>query len=291
MTVTRICLLAISLAFSLCSLAQLQVNCGPDSYACVSLWGIDTTAIGHTEMVSGGKEPYSYSWEANYSVGSSYFGASYFLNDSTLDQPLLVNAYHEPIHFKLTVTDANGNQASDSLVIRFSQFGYLGVEHTDTISQGDSLTLYHAIGNGIGRLRFFWSPDYHLSNTKIEYPKAAPMVDTVYSVYAVDSVGCVSNETIHTVFVEKSSGIQDYHQKLQVSIFPNPINDATLLKISDNPYKSLELRIVSADGKEISRKEFSGNSMRIGADIKQSGAYFYLIYHQQELLARGSFIR
>lgn len=291
MSVLRTCFLLCSLAFSICSLAQLRVNCGPDSYACVSLWGVDTTAIGHTEMVSGGKEPYSYSWEANYNVGSTYFGASYFLNDSTLDQPLLVNAFHEPIHFKLTVTDADGQQASDSLVIRFSQFGYLQIELADSIKQGDSLTLNHTIGNGIGPLRFFWSPDYHLSNTKVEHPKAAPLVDTVYSVYAIDSVGCVSSESIHTVYVEKSSSIKDFQQKLKVKIFPNPINDGTLLSIDENSFKSLELRIISADGKEIIRKEFYGNSIYIGADIKQSGAYFYLLYHQQELLARGSFIR
>jgi hypothetical protein len=111
----------------------------------------------------------------------------------------LYNPNHtEWIKFTLHVTDAEGNNAKDSLFIRFSKFGYLtGGRETYFLQKGDSIQVQFnsntiAIGGGIQPLEYHWQPKTGLTDPESSETWCKPDSSIQYSAIAIDSCGCVS---------------------------------------------------------------------------------------------------
>lgn len=124
---TKIFTLGVLMLISSSLFGQLTIDAGNDTILCVSLWGVDTTEIGGKPTALGGTEPYTYSWETNYTIGSNTFGASYFLDDSTKVNPKIVSYAPKGLKFILTVSDNNGAILRDTVNVRFSNFVYTQV--------------------------------------------------------------------------------------------------------------------------------------------------------------------
>jgi hypothetical protein len=284
-------LLIIFLFLSAFSYGQLVVDAGNDTIICIGTEENDSTLLGGKPTASGGTEPYTYSWSASYTIGNHTYGASHFLNDSSLANPTLVSTPEHFLKCKLTVTDHAGAQAQDSVVIRFSRFMYLVMDNYISIKQGDTASLFSIIGQGIEPLKYSWTPNYHLSDSSICCPNAWPDTTVTYQVIAIDSIGCISAPDYVDVYVF-TTGINNNTEGLfHSSVFPNPIEAGSAITIDSENQETLSIEIMDASGKSISSHSFSGNTYFIGDQFTMNGIYLYLIKNNSRVIAYGRFIK
>jgi hypothetical protein len=266
---------------------QLQVNAGNDTILCLSPW--DTIEIGGHPAAWGGQEPYLYTWSTNVRVGSQNWGASHFLDDTTKANPKLVDRFYESLTLKLEVRDNSGAVSEDSINVRFSIFYSLAWDFYANIMQGDTIYLAHDIVGGIPPLKFAWSPNYNISDTSISSPLAWPYVDTWYKVIAIDSIGCVSQPCYFDVRIKPSQIPQS--TGYQSTLFPNPIDNGSVLYFDVPTHKNLMLKVLDSNGKIIFTDIFLSGSYRIGEKINKSGSYIYVISDGSKIISSGQFIK
>ncbi len=270
---------------------QLKINAGNDTTICVSAMGIDIIEIGGNPTASGGIEPYSYTWSTNYSIGSQFFGTSYFLDDSTNSNPKIVNYALDSLRLKLMVTDNLGAKAEDSIAIRFSIFYYLTIDCIHFINQGDTVSLFGNMGQGMGPLSYTWSPDYHISDTTASSPLAWPDTSVIYRVYAVDSIGCVSEPSTCSIYVNSARISQMNNHLIKSIVFPNPINSNSTIILNEDNTDALTLQILNNNGQTVLIDKFSSNTYKIGNKRLGDGYYVYLIKNGLRIVSSGKFIK
>jgi hypothetical protein len=73
-----------------------------------------------------------------------------------------------------------------------------------------------------------------------------------YSVTVTDNNGCSASDEI---LVSVLTGINTVNSDVAVRVFPNPAKDNITVDISGIPSKTVVMRILSVDGKQISREE------------------------------------
>lgn len=285
--------LAISILILLTSrlFGQLQIDAGNDTIICVGAWGVDTTEIGGNPTAFGGVEPYIYSWSTNYTIGSNYFGASYFLDDSTISNPNIINDAPTNLTFKLIVTDNSGAQAEDSIRIRFSSFAYIDWECFAVINQGDTAILNSTIGLGIEPLTFFWSPSYNISDTSIHNPKVWPDTSLYYYVYAIDSIGCKSETSSCWISVNTTAINSIYLDLINSYVYPNPISNHSRISVELNSENALYIEIINSTGQVVLTDRFSNGSYFIGDITFSTGLYVYLIKNDTNIISYGRFVK
>jgi hypothetical protein len=270
---------------------QLKVNAGNDTALCTNGADFDTLVIGGYPTAFGGVEPYHYSWSTEYSIGSQSFGASYFLDDSTNSNPKLVNSSPDYLKLKLTVTDNLGTKAEDSITIRFSIFYYLAIECIGFINQGDTVTLSGNIGQGIGSLSYIWSPNFNISDTSAASPQVWPDTSVYYHVYAIDSIGCVSEISTCSIYVNSTAIPQMSRDLLKSEVLPNPINSESRIVLNEDTMKNATLQIMNGNGQTVLYDKFSSNTYIIGDKIIADGFYIYVIKNGSEIVSNGKFIK
>lgn len=98
--------------------------------------------------------------------------------------------------YRVTGTDVNGCQSSDTVLIRVKLPGKLSVGLGDTICVGETVQLRAA-----GHELFTWTPAASLNNARIPNPLARPTTTTNYIVIGTDSLGCFSDTGVIPVIV------------------------------------------------------------------------------------------
>ncbi|NBC82461.1 MAG: hypothetical protein GVY19_03670 [Bacteroidetes bacterium] len=270
--------------------AQLQVNAGNDTVICVGLQGVDTTRIGGHPTVSGGVEPYRYTWSAKYSIGSNTYHASNYLNDTNLANPHIINdPVGKQLNFHLKVTDYNDQQGFDSIVVRFSRYMYTLEDYMANINAGDTIMLGNNIDGGIEPLRFAWYPNYNISDTTIHNPMAWPDINIDYKVYAIDSVGCKSATDIFEVTVNPVDIEIPKSDKALSIVSPNPIDGSSIISLRTNIESALQITIINDKGQFIWRDDLRNSSYPIGQIIQSKGLFRYFITDGQEIISYGQF--
>lgn len=282
---------AVLILISTSLFGQLKIDAGNDTILCVSVWGVDTTEIGGNPTASGGTEPYTYSWETNYTIGSNSFGASYFLDDSTKANPKIVNDAPESLKFIITISDNTGDELRDSVNVRFSSFVYTSMDYFANINQGDTVTLAHNIGLGIEPLSFAWSPNYNISDTTISNPQAWPETDTDYKVIATDSIGCISEPDIFEIDVTQVGIAQNKETDSKSVVFPNPVEGNSKIYLIDSKNSDFGIKVINAKGQLILLDRMVSDSYQIGNKINQTGLYIYLIVNKDEIISSGQFVK
>ncbi|MFK7947132.1 MAG: T9SS type A sorting domain-containing protein [Saprospiraceae bacterium] len=224
------------------SLAQLTVDAGTDTTFCVTAQGqVLNGIIGGDPTVSGGTAPYTYTWEIEYYIGSYLFTASYFLNDTTIANPMVIFDAPEPsITFHVTVTDANGNQGTDSISISFSKFGILPVINDVFITSGDTTPISISVGGGTPPYTYEWFPNYKISDTTVASPLVWSESDTFYMCTIKDALGCpftFNNIVIVTVWPvsTKQALIKD------LKIYPNPTQDYLMIELEKGEIQHINI--------------------------------------------------
>ena len=210
-------------------------------------------------------EPYTYSWETEYKVGQKSYGASFFLDDTSIANPKIIKTVPNlsRLKFKLKVKDSMGTEIADSIIIRFSVFVYTMVYFSPEINEGDTIMLPHNIGGGIEPLSFLWTPNYNISDSSESHTMAWPDTSTTYQVIATDSVGCMSmSENIHVTV--NPLNVSKYQSELQPCLFPNPGTSNSVLLINTKSFKNLEIVIFSLNGQLILQDKFVDNTYQIG---------------------------
>ena len=287
---TQFTLFVILILISSKLFGQLTIDAGNDTIICVSVWGVDTTVIGGNPTAIGGTEPYNYTWETNYTIGSNTYGASCFLDDSTRANPKIVNDAPENLKFILTVSDNNEAQLIDSINIRFSRFVYTLVDYFANITQGDTVTLLHNIGLGIDPLCFSWTPNYNISDTSNSNPKVWPYIDTDYQVFAMDSIGCISEPDVFEISVNPVGIVQNKYKDFKSIVFPNPVNGKSKIYILDNQDTDYDIKVINSNGQIILTDKMDSDSYEIGSKINKTGLYVYLIFRDKEIISTGQFV-
>ena len=270
---------------------QLMVNAGEDTAICANGWDFDTVEIGGNPTASGGVEPYIYTWSTNYTIGSYIFGASYFLDDSTKSNPKVMCPTLDILKLKLIVTDNQGAIAEDSITIRFSIFDYLTIECIYFINQGDTVTLSGNMGQGIGPLSFTWSPNYNISDTSMASPKAWPDTSVYYHVYAIDSIGCVSELSTCSIYVNTTGISQINNDLIKSIVVPNPINSSSKILLNKSTMDNSSLHIFNSNGQTVLIDKFSSDTYIIGDKIIADGFYIYVIKNGSEIVSNGKFVK
>lgn len=269
-------ILSLLLFFNLnTSKAQLTANAGDDTILCE----YGTLYLGSQPTAQDGTAPYTYAWETFYTLGETTYFASTFLNDTTASNPLIIEHLPnlESLTFKLTVTDAMSQVATDSITIVFSQYVSTLDDKVATISQGDSVLLYHGISGGVPPLTYEWSPNYNLSDNTAEFPWAKPETTTIYVCTVTDVAGCQSTIGGGFVVYVNTLGIKEINET-QFTLFPNPATDEINILFETDRVKNLTIKIYDITGKlELTRNTKSFGKTAINTKDFSPGIYILSI--------------
>ncbi len=231
--------------FSLNLFSQFVVDAGKDTTICASLYF--TEAKLENVTVSNGEAPYTIKWECNveYSVNSK-LTASDLLKDTTVLTPTIIKPLKDYsnkwILFTVEVTDKNGNQAKDSLKVRFSSYKYLMGYTVKEINRGDSILLQgSSVIGGIAPVSYHWQPEEYLEHPNSLTTWAKPVERTSYGIVLTDSCGCVSEPNLVCEIRVRPSKIEDdinaNSRKLKIRqinnkiCFNNPLREEAIISV------------------------------------------------------------
>ncbi len=155
------------------------ISAGPAKAICLN------TSVQIGNLTSGGLAPYHYVW----------------LPDSGLTSASIASPVATPKHttkYVVIVTDSNGCQAQDSVVVTVRPLPQMVTANNVVICQAGSATI-GAPASGSGPFTYDWTPATGLSSTSIAQPVAAPANSTTYRVHITDANGCDNWDTINVI--------------------------------------------------------------------------------------------
>jgi len=266
------------------SFSQLVVDAGENVHLC----GPNGTAVlGGNPTASGGVPPYTYSWFIDSiqvaPFSSIYYKTHHFLTDISSANPTVVSIQPQNDlntgYFKLTVTDALGEVAVDSVQVTESEFGQFLVITPDVISvlPGDSIFVGGdpSVVGGIGSLSYLWYPTEGLSvDTLPTNFWITPISNEPYGVQVTDSMGCQFTGA-PSIYIHLSSlGISDVSNKHLISYYPNPVSEILHVTISDQ-LAVHSISLVDLQGKLI--RSYASNLTHLNLSGINSGNYLLVI--------------
>jgi hypothetical protein len=259
--------------------AQLTVDAGPMQVACKNWSGVSKLSLGGSPAISSGTPPYICSWSATYelTIGSTTFSytASDFLLDTSVPNPTLVQfPIEDELYFFVTVTDADGNSATDSVLIKPSLFvSHLG-QYYYNVAIGDSI-FYNAGPNIAGGIEPYqeviWRPNEGLvDSTVLNGFWIKPESSQNYYVTITDSAGCEISGGIF-VFVSVGVAEMDYFENTNWVVYPNPSNTNFTIAHAES---IREVQLFDLQGKYLK----TCSSFPCSIDDLSAGTYELLIY-------------
>lgn len=248
------------------AVAQFIVDAGNDHYFCET----DTSfQLGGNPTITGGTTPYQIKWETTFQYSSTFadFTASYFLDDSTATNPIYTHDnIVDVLHFYLTVTDAIGMTAYDTVSIYPSSFSYTLGQCVEMITQGDTVSIGTSAYGGIGTLNYAWSPNYNISDTTSESPEVWPDTSMTYFCIITDSIGCLAGSDCRFwVFPVNTNDVK----RLITKVYPNPTNGLLTLESTE----ITQVWLTDITGKVVWQDDkFQGQTLDIS--FLENGLYF-----------------
>jgi SprB repeat len=163
---------------------SLQVNLGEPRSICLG------TYLKLHAKVSGGQAPYTYEWQP-------IEGLSATNTEKVIATPVSNTFY------TVTVHDAQGNVATNSIEITVHPRQTLSVAPTINIEPGETALLnVHATG-GSGNYTYCWQPTRWLDDSTISTPTTKPQTPITYTILVTDSNGCIKTERVSINIVAK----------------------------------------------------------------------------------------
>ena len=236
--------------------SQMTIDLGSDTVFCPPY--PDSTQVNHllgtNLLISQGTPPYTYLWETDpYYFPNSGFTlyTSDYLNDTTLANPILSGG-RDTMAFILTVTDAAGQTASDSITVYnplfFIHLGYF----IHAILPGDSIQLGCSnIAGGMGPLTYLWRPNHGLLDSTNATFWTKPTVTTAYYPTVTDSAGCKAMAGTACIVVISGLDVIDHFSENSstIALYPNPTTGKVQLK--DGKKLAKRIQIFNANGQFI----------------------------------------
>ena len=138
--------------------------------------------------VQGGRGPYRFLWSPAEGLNNP-------------EAPNPIAAPRRTTRYLLTVTDALGCAAKDSLVVTVHPGVEIDAGGTMTACAGAPTPLPARTAGGTPPYRYLWSPALGLDNPASEHPTLTPRGDATYIVTVTDANGCYDADTLRiTVF-------------------------------------------------------------------------------------------
>jgi len=150
----------------------------------------DAVTIGGAPTGAAGTPPYTYSWAPT----------------SGLSAPNVANPTASPAattHYTVTVTDANGCQSTDEIVVTVNPNPVADAGSDQRVCDGNSVTIGGAPtgSGGTPPFTYTWTPATGLSSASVANPDASPTASTTYTVTVTDANGCTSSDVVNVVVV------------------------------------------------------------------------------------------
>ncbi len=260
-------LFAITALLSFNSYSQCIADAGPDQHVCQTFTSMDTLTLGGTPTASGGQALYTYQWSMDaFTIGSTTFDASVFLDDTTLANPKLVDYWDNEMMFYLKVTDVLNSVCYDTVKITASSFAsHLG-STSFTINAGDSVQIFEPnIMSTLPVDSILWRPNHGLIDSNAVRPLVHPTKNTDYYCIVWDTAGC-SQQGAHFQFITVNTVGLPETLESQIEIYP------TLLKAGEN--LNVNLNQISEDC-QIEIWDLSGRNV-FSAPLENEKAEFTL---------------
>lgn len=154
------------------SLAQPVADAGPNKKICPG----GSTGIGGSPTATGGTQPYTYSWSP-----------AFFISNVTIANPV-ANPTVTTTYY-VTVTDANGDPSTDSVIVSIDSIAYFGAGKDTSICIGGSVQIGDIDNKIAANTTYAWAPSGSLNNATVPKPIASPTVTTTYTL-VINSQGC-----------------------------------------------------------------------------------------------------
>ncbi len=163
--------------------AQFAAHAGNGKIICSGA----TVTIGGSPTATGGKAPYTYSWNPSTA-----------LSNSKSSNPLASPS--SDISYTVTVRDDTGAVRTDVITILLNYITYVNAGIDTSICTNSSALIggqYNVSGQNI---TYSWKPSAGLNDTTLPRPTAAPVKTTVYTL-TTTTPGCTSKSSLVTVTV------------------------------------------------------------------------------------------
>ena len=160
---------------------QLKAIAGSATAICLK----DSVTIGGASSATGGNAPYTYKWTPATGLRSTSIA-------NPKAKPIVTTTY------KLSVTDAKGCTATDSIKVTVNPVPTASAGADVTICKKDTATLggSPSASGGTSPFTYSWSPSTGLSSTSTSNPKAYPTTTTTYYLTITDAKGCKGYDTV-----------------------------------------------------------------------------------------------
>tara|TARA_B100000809_G_scaffold212494_1_gene216495 strand:- start:255 stop:1973 length:1719 start_codon:yes stop_codon:yes gene_type:complete len=123
---------------------------------------------------------------------------------------------------------------------------------------------------------YSWIPSVGLSDSTIQNPIASPTNSTIYNLLVTDTLsGCIDSNFV-VVDVELCTYIDELGEALEINIFPNPNSGNFTVTKPLGLKETVNLKLLSSDGKLILQKTIleNQNSININISDYSKGIYF-----------------
>ncbi len=194
----------------------------------------DSVRIGGEPTASGGTPPYQYFWTPSAGLSDSTSANPLAFPDST-------TLYH------LTVVDADGDTARDSVLVRVdTPFEVVVGPETLEVSAGSETTLGVEMFGGTPPYECQWNPPELFEEPDL--PIQRLQVDTTVTIWVevLDSFGCMAADTV-VLYVVDNVYEDIMPNNISIVAYPNPFNRAVNIKL---PHSG-RLIISTIDGKVV----------------------------------------
>ena len=114
---------------------------------------------------------------------------------------------------KFVVSTPAGCSDSDEVELNVKAADFITLPNDTAICPGDTLSVDMTIVAGA---KFYWLPDFNISSISSKQPRIWPIADQMYSVYGVDSIGCL--DTAHMTVTVRPRAVVDMPDS--VTIYP-----------------------------------------------------------------------
>ena len=151
-----------------------------------------------------------------------------------------------PTDFWVTVTNASGCSASDTVMINFAPLPDVDLGPDTVICHNGEIML----DAGNQGSEFLWSTGETTQTITVYGEDYEAGNDYAFSCQVTNADGCRNSDTL-TVEIKDCSGIGEDHAHIGIEIFPNPNKGIFNLKIESKTDQTVNLKIVSISGKVV----------------------------------------
>jgi hypothetical protein len=253
--------------------SQPIIDAGPDTTYCTK----ELNQYIENVTVVNAVGSFKITWECAYDMGiGKIFTASSFLDDTTTLRPKFIDKPIDSqwVTFKVSVVDSTGTIGTDYLRVRFSSFVYTTNYYRYNINKGDSIQLpgIAIITAQIEPIQIFLAPTFGIPDSTNLASWVKPAVNTQYYQWAIDSVGCISDQSPYAEIEVNSTDIKNSKTKLAIEQYGSVLYFNSL-----NNQQFIALRVYNLQGSHILSEQITANFIDFEGKLPKNEVFIILV--------------